>query len=279
MKDIGYFIEVKPDAKLFIEDIGSGIPVLMIHGWPINHKMFEYQMNVLPAFGIRMILPDLRGFGNSDRPCDGYSYNRMADDIKSVVDVLQLDQFTLLGFSMGGAIAIRYMSRHGGYKVKNLILAGAAAPSFTQRDNFPYGMPLKDIDPLIRSLYLDRPKTLTEFGRKFFGSAISEEFTQWFNDLGFEASGHGTIKSAFSLRNEDLRKDLKRILVRTYILHGRKDKICPYELAIEMKKTVQNSKLIPFVNSGHGLFYDEWQKFNHEITNIILSHEGLDLYK
>jgi non-heme chloroperoxidase len=99
---------------------------------------------------------------------------------------------------MGGAIVIHYMSRHRGYKVKNLI-AWAAAPSFTQKDNFPYGMPLKEVDSLIRTLYQDRPKTLTEFGRNFIASTLSDSFKQWFNDLGFDASGHGTIKTALSL--------------------------------------------------------------------------------
>lgn len=267
---VGYFINVGKNVNLFVEDIGMGKPILMIHGWPLNHKMFEYQMNILPSYGIRMITPDLRGFGKSDRPASDYSYNQMADDIKAIIDALGLEQVTLLGFSMGGAIAIRYMSRYNGYQVNKLILSGAAAPSFTQRPDYPYGMPLEAVNALISNLYLDRPKAIVEFGEKFFATKISNEFKQWFNNLNLEASGHGTIYAAASLRDEDLRLDLKRILVDTYILHGRKDQICSFEFAIEMNRQIRNSKLIPFENSGHGLFYEEWQKFNHELLKVLI---------
>jgi non-heme chloroperoxidase len=262
---LGYYIRVKDNVKLFVKDVGYGHPVLMIHGWPLNSKMFEYQMNILPAYGVRIIAPDLRGFGKSDKPFEGYNYDQMADDIKVIVDTLCLDQFALLGFSMGGAIAIRYMSRYMGYKVNNLILAGAAAPSFTARPGYPYGMSVENVNSLITNIYQDRPKALSEFGKNFFGSPISEDFKSWFNNLGLESSGHGTIHAAMSLRDEDLRQDLNRIFVETTILHGKKDQICPFDFAFEMKKHIPYSNLIPFENSGHGLFYDEWQKFNQEI--------------
>jgi non-heme chloroperoxidase len=265
---MAYYIRVNNSVKLFVRDIGQGKPILMIHGWPLNSKMFENQMNVLPAYGFRIIAPDLRGFGKSDRPFEGYSYDQMADDLKVVVDTLKLEQFTLLGFSMGGAITIRYMSRYNGYKVNKLILAGAAAPSFTKRPDYPYGMAVEDVNKLIMSLYNDRPKAITEFGTNFFASKISEEFKNYFTNLNLEASGHGTIHAAVALRDEDLRGDLHRILSETYILHGRKDQICPFPLAIEMNKGIKHSKLIPFENSGHGLFYEEWQKFNQEIVNV-----------
>ncbi|SFB06449.1 MULTISPECIES: alpha/beta fold hydrolase [unclassified Bacillus (in: firmicutes)] len=266
---MGYYVRGKNNVRLFVEDIGKGKPVLMLHGWPINHKMYEYQLNILPSYGIRVIAPDLRGFGKSDRPFKGYSYRHMADDIKAIVDALGLQSFTLLGFSMGGAIAIKYMSRYMGYKVNKLILAGAAAPSFSQRTDYPFGMPVEDINRLINSLYQDRPKALDNFGKDFFATKVSDEFRGWFNQLGLEASGHGTIQTAKSLRDEDLRNDLQTIIRETYILHGKKDKICPYEFALEMRKRIMYSKLIPFEQSGHGLFYDEMEKFNRELLGII----------
>lgn len=268
---MGYYIRVNQNVKLFVKDIGQGRPILMVHGWPLNSKMFEYQMNVLPRYGVRIIAPDLRGFGKSDRPFEGYSYDQMADDLKVVVDTLGLNQFTLLGFSMGGAVAIRYMCRYMGYKVNKLILAGAAAPSFARRTNFPYGTPVEDINSLITSLYNDRPKALAEFGSNFFATNISNDFKNWFTNLNLEGSGHGTIHAAISLRDEDLRSDLNQIFTETHILHGKKDQICPFELAIEMNRGIKYSNLIPFEQSGHGLFYEEGQKFNQKILNVVRS--------
>lgn len=266
---LGYYIRVKNNVKLFVEDVGHGYPIVMIHGWPLNSKMFEYQMNILPGYGVRIIAPNLRGFGKSDRPFEGYNYDQMADDIKVIVETLCLEQFTLLGFSMGGAIAIRYMSRYMGYKVKKLILTGAAAPSFTARPGYPFGMSVENVNSLIAKLYEDRPKALAEFGENFFSSPISGEFKSWFNNLGLESSGHGTIHAAMSLRDEDLRSDLTRIVVETAIFHGKNDHICPFDFALEMNKHIPYSKLIPFENSGHGLFYEEWKKFNQEILKFL----------
>ena len=97
---------------------GTGKPVVFIHGWPVNHSMFEYHFTELPKHGYRCIGIDLRGFGDSDKPWDGYNYDIMADDVRVVLDTLILDA-ALVGFSMGGAISIRYIVRHNGSHIKN----------------------------------------------------------------------------------------------------------------------------------------------------------------
>ncbi|MCM3067953.1 alpha/beta hydrolase [Priestia flexa] len=269
---MGYYLTVdQKGTKIYVEDIGSGMPILFLHGWPVNHKMFEYQFNELPKHEIRCIAIDLRGFGKSSRPFKGYTYNSLADDVRAVIHALQLSALTLVGFSMGGAIALRYMSRHLGFGVNKLILAGAAVPSFIKRDDFPYGLSKGEVDSIIQATYQDRPAMLADFGQKFFNSKISSSFRDWFQLLGLEASGHGTIKTAKSLRDEDLREDLSQIFVKAYILHGKKDQICPFPLAEAMHKGIEGSTLIPFEKSGHGLFYDEQKKFTETLKDIVYS--------
>ena len=162
------------------------------------------------------------------------------------------------------------MSRYAGDNISQLVLAGAAAPSFVKRNNFPYGLPVSAVNSIISQAYQDRPKMLADFGKLFFASKISSEFNEWFLSLGFEASGQGTIKAAESLRDEDLRNDLAAIRIPTTILHGKKDQVCPFELAQVIHHNIPNSKLIPFENSGHGLFYDEIDKFNQELLHVLL---------
>jgi non-heme chloroperoxidase len=102
------YIEVEKDIRVFISDLNPGQgtrPVVFLHGWPANHRMFEYQYNVLPLYGFRCIGIDLRGFGMSDKPWHGYSYDRLADDLSAVLESLQLEEAALVGFSIGGAIA------------------------------------------------------------------------------------------------------------------------------------------------------------------------------
>ena len=107
---------LKPTVKIYVEDLNpaGSKTILFVHGWPGNHTLFEYQFDQLPKMGYRCIGIDYRGFGLSDKPWSGYDYDRLSDDLLSVVNVLQLHDFTLGGHSTGGAICVRYMARHSG---------------------------------------------------------------------------------------------------------------------------------------------------------------------
>lgn len=268
---MGYYIRVEKDVRIYVEDVNpeGKKTVLFIHGWPANHKLFEYQFNQLPSQGFRCIGIDLRGFGKSDKPYTGYSYDRLADDIYAIVQTLKLENFALVGHSVGGAISIRYMARHNNYGVSKLVLLAAAAPSFTKRPNFPYGNTVEQVNTLIQDTYKDRPKMLSGFGDLFFFKYVTEPFSAWFFQLGLEAAGYSTAAVLGSLRDESLFSDLEKIKVPTLILHGVHDQVCPFPLALAMKKDIQNSKLIPLENSGHGLFWEEWEKVNKELAEFI----------
>ena len=279
---MGRYVQVEENVKIYVEDMGEGNPVIFLHGWPASHKMFEYQFSRLPANGYRCIGIDFRGFGNSDAPWESYSYDRLADDVKAVIDELEITNATLLGFSMGGAVAIRYMARHNGHGVKSLVLAGAAAPVFTTRDDFNYGMnPAELTEQLIDATYEDRPKMLAAFGLQFTSTKGNTEMMEWLESLCYQASHHGTFKAAESLRDEDLRSDLPQIKVPTVIFHGAKDKICEPDLAKLTSKAIVGSRVIEFENSGHAMMFDEQTKFNEELLLFLntedLLHRGEDI--
>ena len=84
--------------------------------------MYEYQERLLLEHGFRVVTMDLPGFGRSDAPACGYSYDCLSDAVYAVVKSLGLCRFVLVGFSMGGAIVLRYMRRHRGYGVRKLAL-------------------------------------------------------------------------------------------------------------------------------------------------------------
>lgn len=269
---MGYYIQVEPGVKVYIEDLNpeGNKTILFIHGWPVDHRMFEYQFDQLPKMGFRCIGMDCRGFGMSDKPWRGYDYNRLADDIRCVVDALDLHDFTLGGHSTGGAIAIRYMARYNGYRAAKLALFAAAAPSLIQRPYFPYGLPREAIFKIIADTYQDRPEMLQNFGNMFFFQYITQAFSDWFFQLGLTAAGWSTAAVANTwLDEEGLFADLGQITVPTLILHGIHDKVCLYPLAIAQHEGIKNSKLVPFEFSGHGLFYDQREKFNEELSRFV----------
>lgn len=122
------YIEVEPNIRLHVTDAGEGRPIVLIHGWPLSDEMYEYQYNDLINNNFRVIGITLRGFGKSDKPFSAYTYDVHAGDIKNIMNKLEIEDAVLGGFSMGGAIAIRYVSVDNGAHVSKLALFGAAAP-------------------------------------------------------------------------------------------------------------------------------------------------------
>ncbi|MCC3371898.1 alpha/beta fold hydrolase [Cohnella sp. REN36] len=259
---MGYFVSVESGVNLYVEDINpkGSKTIVFLHGWPLSHKQFEYQFDVLPAMGYRCIGIDWRGFGKSDKPFSGYNFDRLADDIRVIIDALQLNNFTLAGHSTGGSIAIRYMARHHGYGVSKLILIDAAAPT---------GFTRETADRLLYEVRNDRPKMMRGITDMFFFQYITGPFSDWFMQIGFEAAGWSTAAIIVTLRDERLDVDLPKIGVPTLIVHGTHDKVIPFAQAQEMHRQIINSQLVPFHYSGHGAFWEEREKFNYLITEFI----------
>ncbi|MBF0544260.1 MAG: alpha/beta hydrolase [Candidatus Riflebacteria bacterium] len=265
------FVEVEPAVHLHTRDWGKGKTVVFIPGWPLNHEMFEYQFTHLAQKGYRCVGITLRGFGQSSEPWGEYNYDVFADDIKKVLGILDLNEVTLAGHSMGGAISLHYMARHKNERVAKLALFGAAAPCFTKRPDFPYGHEPKAIDELIAECHTNRAKLVEDFGRIFFRSenAIGSKLGYWFQNMGMEASPHATAACLIALRDSDLREDMAKVKVPTVIFHSKHDKICPFQLGEALSAGIKGAKLVPFENSGHGLFFEEKDKFNKELMDFI----------
>lgn len=269
---MGYYVRVEPNVKVYVEDINpqGKKTILFLHGWPGSHKLFEYQFDTLPKLGYRCIGLDTRGFGKSDKPWEGYDYNRLADDVRCVVQALELKDFVLGGHSTGGAIAVRYMARYNGYGVSKLALFAAAAPSLIQRPYFQYGLQKETVNEIIQETNNDRPNMLRKFGDMFFFQNVTEPLSDWFFQLGLQAAGWATASVASTwLGEERLFSDLEKINVPTLILHGIHDKVCLFPLAEVQRQMIKNSKLVVFENSGHGLFYDQRDKFNMEMIQFM----------
>ena len=264
------YIEVEPNVRLHITDAGEGRPIILIHGWPLSDEMYEYQYNDLINSGFRAIGITLRGFGKSDKPYGEYNYDVHVSDIKKILDKLDIKNGVLGGFSMGGAIAIRYASRDNGIHISKLALFGAAAPIWTQRDDFKFNLPKSAVDDLIALNYKDRPMLLSNFAKIFSATetSLNEGIGVWLTGINLSASSYATAQCLVALRDTDLRADLAKITIPTLIMHGKKDKICSFDLAEQMKAILLNSHLVVFENSGHSLFLEETQKFNNELIKF-----------
>jgi len=264
------YIKVETNVNLHVTDAGEGRPIVLIHGWPLSDEMYEYQYNDLINKNFRAIGITLRGFGKSDKPYEAYNYDVHAADIKKVLKKLDIEDAVLVGFSMGGAIAARYVSEYKSARVSKLVLAGAAAPIWTQREDFPYNLPKTAVDDLIKLNFKDRPKLLSDFAKIFSATetSLNEGISNWLNGIGLSASSYAMAQCLVALRDTDLRPDLAKITIPTLILHGKNDKICSFDLAEQMKAAIAGSHLVAFQKSGHSLFLEETHKFNTELIKF-----------
>lgn len=264
------YIEVEKGVKLHITDLGEGQPIVLIHGWPLSDAMYEYQYQYLSRKGFRVIGITLRGFGKSDKPYGRYDFDVFSDDIKVVLETLNIQNAVLGGFSMGGAVVIHYVTKYDAAHVSKLALFGAAAPSWLQREGSLYGISEVDANGLITQTMTARQDLIAGFGSAFpaIEGNISKNVEKWLENINLEASPYAITESISALKDLDLRPELSKIKIPTAILHATQDKLCPFEFATEMNKGIKDSYIVKFENSGHALFVEEAEKFNTELEKF-----------
>ena len=264
------YIQVEPNVRVFVRDWGTGKPIVFVHGWPYSQEIFEYQYLPLLKHGYRCIGIDLRGYGKSDQPYGEYNFDVFADDLHQVFDALDLQAITLLGFSMGGAVTVRYMGKYLGARVAKLILLSASTPCLTKKPDFPQGQDESVYNSFLDKIYTDRAQTLADFGKGMFHQPISSALADWFTNIAMQASPQATAMTLAALRDADLRPDCGEIKVPTAIMHGVYDSSAPMEITAEINhKAIKDSQLIRFENSGHGIFLDEREKLNKELMRFV----------
>ena len=228
------FIKTGDGTQLFYKDWGSGPPVVLIHGWPLDADMWEYQAPTLAHAGFRVIAYDRRGFGRSDQPWMGYDYNTLADDLKTLIDTLDLKNVSLVGFSMGGGEIARYMTRAGGANVGKAVLVSAVTPFMMKTADNPEGVDRSVFEGMIDGLKKDRPHFLANFSKGFFGvgmlsSPVSADVIQWCGNLAMLASPKATVDCVTAFGETDFRPDMGAFKVPTLVIHGDGDQTVPIE--------------------------------------------------
>ncbi|WP_312340633.1 alpha/beta hydrolase [Sphingobacterium sp.] len=223
------YIEVEKGVKLHVTDLGEGKPIVLIHGWPLSDEMYEYQYQYLSRRGFRVIGITLRGFGKSDKPYGKYDFDVFSDDIKVVLEKLDIQNATLGGFSLGGAVVLHYVTKYNSAHISKLALFGAAAPSWKQREGFPDGLPDAAVQGLINATKTQREDLIASFGAGFVAKEgnISKNVEKWLENINLQASPYAMTESITALRDLDLRPPLSKINIPVTIFQGVYDKNCP----------------------------------------------------
>src|SRR2546425_9466278 len=176
--------ENSTSIDLYYEDHGAGSPVVLIHGWPVTGASWEKQTAALLAAGHRVITYDRRGFGKSSQPTTGYNYDTFAEDLHKIITQLQLHDFALAGFSMGGGEVARYIGKYGSKGVSKAVFISSVPPYLLKTADNPDGVDAGVFDGIQKAVAADRYAFFTEFFKNFFntdvflGKRISQEAVQ-----------------------------------------------------------------------------------------------------
>ena len=283
------FIEIpgadrQPPTEIFYEDWGQGAPVVLIHGWPLDHQMWEYQSVYLASRGLRVIAYDRRGFGQSSKPWTGYDYDTLADDLKAVLDALELQDVTLVGFSMGGGEVARYMSRHGGARVSKAVFVASVTRYLLKTDDNPEGLDASTFQGMLDGLNKDRADFLNSFAKTFYGSAalgmglaVSAAQAQWTLTMAMLASPKATLDCVNAFAATDFRPDLAAVHAPALVIHGDNDQTVP--IAHSGERTAQllpHAQYLVYPGAPHGLHLLNKDRLNEDLFAFATSTAPVD---
>ncbi len=262
-------------VKIYYEDYGSGTPIVLIHGWPLQAKQWDYQIMPLLEAGYRVITMSRRGFGQSDRPGTGYDYKTLAGDLKAVLEATDVQGATVVGFSMGGGEIAKYASQYNNERVAKYVIVSSVLPYLQKADDNPDGVPAEVFQEMAEGIKKDRPAFLKSFSKDFYGESlltnpISDEYLQENITLAMDSSMFATLECAKSFAQTDFRNDVASITVPTLIIHGTKDKTVPIEASSDrLAQMLPNAQYKKYDGAPHGLFYTHADEFVKDLIAFV----------
>ena len=267
--------ENSTSVHLYYEDHGSGQPVVLIHGYPLSGASWDKQTAMLLAAGRRVIAYDRRGFGKSSQPATGYNYDTFAEDLRKLVTQLELRDFALAGFSMGGGEVARYIGKYGSQDVSKVVFISAVPPFLLKTPDNPEGVDGSVFDRIQKAVAADRYAFFTEFFRNFYntdlllGKRVSEQAVQAGWNVAAGASALASL-ACVPAWHEDFRKDLARIDVPALVMHGDADRILPIGASgLRTAKLIHGSRLVVVKDGPHCITWTHSEEVNRELAAFL----------
>lgn len=247
-------VTAKDGTKLFVQDWGSGRPVLLLSAWTFNSSTWGSQIAALNARGFRCIAPDRRGHGRSDMPSTGYDLDTLADDVAAVIEQRDLRDVTLVGFSMGTTEALNYLARHGSARIGKLVLVSPTTPMLVKSEDNPDAIPADMIEADLANIARDFAQWIAANEAPFFLPNTPEITRSWIRQVMLSVPLPVVLACRRTIAFADLRAAAAGIDRPTLILHGDKDASAPLSLTgAKTARLIKNSKLVIYRGGPHAL--------------------------
>ncbi|OPG03653.1 alpha/beta hydrolase [Streptomyces sp. GKU 895] len=254
------FVTASDGAQIYYKDWGTGRPVVLSHGWPLNSDSWEAQQLFLAGHGYRVIAHDRRGHGRSTQTWHGNEMNTYADDLATLIDTLDLRDATLVGFSTGGGEVARYIGRHGTSRVAQVVLVSAVPPFMLRTDDNPGGVPIETFDAIRAGSLADRSQLYHDladgpfFGNNRPGADVSPGIRKAFWLQSMQAGHRGAYECIAAFSATDFRTDLDAVDVPALVIHGDDDQVVPSEVGGKASAArIKNATLKVYPGAPHGI--------------------------
>jgi non-heme chloroperoxidase len=258
--------------EIYYENHGTGDPVLLIHGYPLDGNSWERQQRELLANGYQVITYDRRGFGRSSKPAVGYDYDTFAADLKAVIEHLDLNNLVLVGFSMGSGEVVRYLSAYGSERVRRAALLGTIPPFVLKTDDNLEGVDGSVFADIKAAIVNDRYAFFEGFFNNFYnvdvlgGIRISDRAWQASFNVAVGSSPFASYACVDTWLT-DFRADLVKIDVPVLVMHGTEDRILPFEsTAARLPAMIADCTLVPVEGGPHNIGWT----FPEEVNSVLL---------
>jgi non-heme chloroperoxidase len=276
MSDIDVNTRFLAKVGVHVEDTGgTGRPVVLVHGWPLSKDSFRAQILAFSHNGFRVVAYDRRGFGMSDKPGGGYDYDTLTDDLEGLMSELQLQDVTLIGFSMGGGEIARYASKYGQDRVRSMVFASAVPPYLMKTEDNPEGPLTKEMaEQMTADLTSDRDAFFDQFTMNFFSAKgvlkVTEAQRQEAIALCRQSDEKAALACMKSFATTDFRGDLSKITVPTLVIHGDSDAIVPFEgSGARTHEAISSSAVHVIADGPHGCNVSHAQEWNAAVLDFL----------
>jgi len=267
--------ENSTDIELYYEDHGSGQPVVLIHGYPVDGSAWEKQTAALLEAGKRVVTYDRRGFGRSSRPTSGHDCDTYAADLSHLLAKLDVHDSVLVGFSMGTGEVARYLSRYGSSRVSKAVFIASLEPFMLQTDDNPDGVPAEVFEGTLNAAKADRYAFFTSFFENYYnldenlGSRMSEEALRANWQLAANMSPYTSVWVQPTWLT-DFRADIEKIDVPSLILHGTADRILPIDVTgRRFSKMLPSATYLEIEGAPHGMLWTHGEEINKALLEFL----------
>ncbi|WP_063040489.1 alpha/beta fold hydrolase [Nocardia pseudovaccinii] len=266
--------------ELYYEDHGTGQPIVLIHGYPLDGHSWERQSRELIAAGYRVITYDRRGFGQSSKVGTGYDYDTFAADLNTLLETLDLREVILVGFSMGTGELARYVNRYGHERVAKLAFLASLEPFLVRRDDNPTGVPQEVFDGIAEAARADRFAWFTKFYEDFYnlGETLGSRISQQAVTASWNTATVSAPVAAYAVVSswiEDFRDDVAAVRASgkpALILHGTNDNILPIDATGRpFHEAFPEADYVEVEGAPHGLLWTHAAEVNEALLRFVRS--------